>query len=160
MATKITTDKIGKDGGKELTLPSSSQTLPAEGELSNLQVNSAGEIQIGSAEGGTSTAKKPVKYYMDKETNTEDMIEELKEYCDKEKNRVKRDNKEYYDFGSYCLCWGIIDKEDIIQKLYNYSFEDKEYLSEILFEYLELIEEKEIGLCGIVETLEDRGVII
>jgi len=101
-----------------------------------------------------------VKYYMDKETNTEDMIEELKEYCDKEKNRVKRDNKEYYDFGSYCLCWGIIDKEDIIQKLYNYSFEDKEYLSEILFEYLELIEEKEIGLCGIVETLEDRGVII
>lgn len=67
MATKITTDKIGKDGGKELTLPSSSQTLPAEGELSNLQVNSAGEIQIGSAEGGTSTAKKPVKYYMDKD---------------------------------------------------------------------------------------------
>ena len=58
------------------------------------------------------------------------------------------------------LCWGIIDKEDIIQKLYNYSFKDKEYLGEILFEYLELLEDQEIGLCGIVETLEDRGVRI
>ena len=48
----------------------------------------------------------------------------------------------------------------VIQKLYNYSFKDKEYLGEILFEYLELLEDQEIGLCGIVETLEDRGVRI
>ena len=101
-----------------------------------------------------------VEYYTNEETNTEEMIEEIKEFCDKEKNKVIIDNKEYYDFGSFVLCWGIIDKEDIIQKLYKHCFKDKEYLGEILFEYLELLEDKELGLCGIVETLEDRGVKI
>ena len=51
MATKITTDKIGKDGGTELTLPSSSQTLPTEG-TANLQVNTSGEMQIGGGSTG------------------------------------------------------------------------------------------------------------
>ena len=88
------------------------------------------------------------------------MIEELKEFSDKEKNKVIIDNEVYYDFGSFVLCWGIIDKEDIIQKLYKHCFKDKEYLGEILFEYLELLEDQEIGLCGIVETLEDRGIRI
>jgi len=88
------------------------------------------------------------------------MIEKIKEFCDKKKNKIIIDNKEYYDFGSFVLCWGIIDKEDIIQKLYKHCFKDKEYLGEILFEYLELLEDTELGLCGIVETLEDRGVKI
>ena len=52
---------------------------------------------------------KIVKYYLDKETNTEDMIEELKEFSDKEKNKVIIDNEEYYDFGSFVLCWGIVE---------------------------------------------------
>ena len=69
-----------------------------------------------------------VEYYTNKETNTEEMIEEIIEFCDKKKNKVIIDNKEY--------------------------------LGEILFEYLELLENQEIGLCGIVETLEDRGVRI
>ena len=48
----------------------------------------------------------------------------------------------------------------IIQKLYKHCFKDKEYLGEVLFEYLELLEDTKLGLCGIVETLEDRGVRI
>ena len=103
---------------------------------------------------------KIVKYYLDKETNTEDMIEELKEFSDKEENKVIIDNKKYYDFGSFCLCWSAVEKDDILNKLYDCCIKDKEYLEEILFEYLELLEDQEIGLCGIVETLEDRGVRI
>ena len=63
MATKITTDKIGKDGGTELTLPSSSQTLPTEG-TSNLTVNPSGEIEIGASEAGGPTPGTK-KYYME-----------------------------------------------------------------------------------------------
>ena len=103
---------------------------------------------------------KIVKYYLDKETNTEDMIEELKEFSDKKTNKVIIDNKEYYDFGSFCLCWSAVEKDDILNKLYDCCIKDKEYLEELLFEYLELCEQETLGLCGIVETLEDRGVII
>tara|TARA_B100000424_G_scaffold250480_1_gene225222 strand:- start:348 stop:797 length:450 start_codon:yes stop_codon:yes gene_type:complete len=104
---------------------------------------------------------KIVKYYLDKETNTDDMIEELKEFSDKEKNKVIIDNEEYYDFGSFCLCWSAIESSDIINKLCDYVLKDEEYLHGILYEYLDILEEKEeIGLCGIVETLEDRGVRI
>lgn len=66
MATKITTDKIGKDGGTELSLPSSSQTLPTEG-TSNLTVNPSGEIGIGAGSGATVSGM--VKYYMDEAGN-------------------------------------------------------------------------------------------
>ena len=52
-----------------------------------------------------------VEYYTNKETNTEEMIEEIIEFCDKKRNKVIRDNKEYYDFGSFCLCWGIVEEE-------------------------------------------------
>ena len=89
------------------------------------------------------------------------MIEKIKEFCDKKKNKIIIDNKEYYDFGSFCLCWGIIESSDIINKLCDYVLKDEEYLNGILYEYLDILEEKEeIGLCGIVETLEDRGVKI
>ena len=39
------------------------------------------------------------------------MIEEIIEFCDKKRNKVIIDNKEYYDFGSFCLCWGIVEEE-------------------------------------------------
>ena len=103
---------------------------------------------------------KIVEYYTNKETNTKEMIEEIIEFCDKKRNKVIIDNKEYYDFGSFCLCWSAIELSDIINKLFDYVLKDEEYLHGILFEYLELLENQEIGLCGIVETLEDRGVKI
>jgi len=52
---------------------------------------------------------KIVEYYTDKKTNTEEMIEEIIEYCDKKNNKVMIDNQEYYDFGSMVLCWGVDD---------------------------------------------------
>ena len=39
------------------------------------------------------------------------MIKEIIEYCDKKKNKVIIDNKEYYDFGSMVLCWEIVEEE-------------------------------------------------
>ena len=68
MATKITTDKIGKDGGVELELPSSSQTLPTEG-TSNLTVNPQGQIEIGASSASTTPSTDPesLMFYMDKD---------------------------------------------------------------------------------------------
>ena len=87
--------------------------------------------------------------------------------CGNELDSESPNFRGYYDVNHSWNGWKCpkfkeeeIDKEDIIQKLYKHCFKDKEYLGEILFEYLELLEDQEIGLCGIVETLEDRGVKI
>ena len=58
---------------------------------------------------------------------------------------------------SFCLCWSAVEKDDILNKLYDCCIKDKDYLEEILFEYLELLEDQENGLNGIKETLEDRN---
>tara|TARA_Y100001937_G_scaffold32050_1_gene45845 strand:- start:112 stop:405 length:294 start_codon:yes stop_codon:yes gene_type:complete len=50
-----------------------------------------------------------VEYYTNKETNTKEMIEEIIEYCDKKKNKVIINDKEFYDFGSMVLCWDVDD---------------------------------------------------
>ena len=44
-----------------------------------------------------------------RETNTKEMIEEIIEYCDKKKNKVIINDKEFYDFGSMVLCWDVDD---------------------------------------------------
>ena len=90
--------------------------LPCGNKLDSESPNFRGYYDVSHSWNGWKCPKfkeeefdKIVKYYLDKETNTEDMIEELKEFSDKEKNKVIIDNEEYYDFGSFVLCWGIVE---------------------------------------------------
>ena len=78
-----------------------------------------------------------------------DTKEEIKK-CNEVLNEIKQELFDHYIFSLKSRTISIYEKK----------YKDKEYLGEILFEYLELLEDTELGLCGIVETLEDRGVII
>ena len=94
--------------------------LPCGNKLDSESPNFKGYYDVKQSWNGWKCPKfeeqefdKIVEYYTNEETNTKEMIEEIIEFCDKKKNKVIIDNKEYYDFGSMVLCWGIIDKEDI-----------------------------------------------
>ena len=49
--------------------------------------------------------------------------EELKEFSDKKTNKVIIDNKEYYDFGSFCLCWSAVEKHQIWETIRRKRFQ-------------------------------------
>ena len=92
--------------------------LPCGNKLDSESPNFKGYYDITESWNGWKCPKfeekefnKIVEYYTNKETNTEEMIEEIIEFCDKKRNKVIRNNKEYYDFGSFCLCWGIVEEE-------------------------------------------------
>ena len=55
------------------------------------------------------TYDKICAYYSDTKTNTQESIDDLKEFMDADKSKVILEDDpdtEFYDFGSSCLCWG------------------------------------------------------
>ena len=49
-----------------------------------------------------------------------------------------------------------LTKTKIIEKIIFHSKKDEEYLRDIINEYVQLLEDSELGLKGIKETLEER----
>ena len=58
---------------------------------------------------------KIVEYYTNKEFNTEEDIEYIKEFTDPETNKTSLNVSMHgalYSFGSCCLCWSVDKEED------------------------------------------------
>ena len=49
-----------------------------------------------------------------------------------------------------------LTKTEIIEKIIFHSKKDEEYLRDIINEYVQFLEDSELGLKGIKETLEER----